>query len=68
MTDIEIKTIKDFAERLKTKCENLEASSTNETYRLGMQDMLDYYVPKIIDNLVKEMTESVEEKNEKKGR
>lgn len=66
MTDIEIKAIKDFAERLKAKCENLEATSPNETYRQGMQDMLDYYVPKIIDKLVKELVESVE--NEKKGR
>ena len=51
------KAIREFAEKFKSTLENLEANSPNKTYQTAMQDMLDYYVPKIIDNLVKEMTE-----------
>ena len=51
------KAIKEFAEKFKSTLENLEANSPNKTYQTAMQDMLDYYVPTIIDDLVKEMTE-----------
>ena len=49
--------IREFAEKFKSTLENLEAKSPNKTYQTAMQDMLAYYVPTIIDNLVKEMTE-----------
>ena len=49
--------IREFAKKFKSTLENLEANSPNKTYQIAMQDMLDYYVPKIIDDLVKEMTE-----------
>ena len=49
--------IREFAKKFKSTLENLEANSPNKTYQTAMQDMLDYYVPKIIDDLVKGMTE-----------
>ena len=49
--------IREFAEKFKSTLKNLEANSPNKAYQKGMQDMLDYYVPKIIDDLLKEMTE-----------
>lgn len=49
--------IKDFAEKLKTKIAGLEVKSPNETYKCGMEDVLYYRMPIIINNLVKEMTE-----------
>ena len=49
--------IREFAEKFKSTLENLEAKSPNKTYQTAMQDMLAYYVPTIIDNLVKEMAE-----------
>ena len=52
-----IKVIKEFAEKLKSYMSNLEANSPNKAYKTAMEDMLSYYVPKIIDDVVKEMTE-----------
>lgn len=49
--------IKEFAEKLKSYMSNLEANSPNKAYKTAMEDMLSYYVPKIIDDVVKEMTE-----------
>lgn len=49
--------IREFAEKFKSTLENLDANSPNKTYQIAMQNMLDYYVPKIIDDIVKEMTE-----------
>ena len=57
-TEIEttkVKAIREFSEKFKDKLKNLEAKSYNKAYQTGMQDMLDYYVPKIIDDLLKEM-------------
>lgn len=48
-------TVKEFAEKLKDSLSKLEANSPNKTYKKAMQDMLDYYFPKIIDDVVKEM-------------
>lgn len=50
------KVIKEFAEKLKSYMSNLEANSPNKAYKTAMEDMLSYYVPKIIDDVVKEMT------------
>lgn len=47
--------IKEFAESLKESLSKLEANSPNKTYKTAMQDMLDYYFPKIIDDVAKEM-------------
>jgi hypothetical protein len=51
------KAIREFAEKLKTKIAGLEVKSPNETYKCGMEDVLYYRMPIIINNLVKEMTE-----------
>lgn len=51
-----IEAIKEFAEKLKSYMSNLEANSPNKAYKTAMEDMLSYYVPKIIDDVVKEMT------------
>lgn len=48
-------TVKEFAESLKESLSKLEANSPNKTYKTAMQDMLDYYFPKIIDDVAKEM-------------
>lgn len=47
--------IREFAEKLKTKLSNLEANSPDSAYKTAMEDMKDYFVPKVIDNLAKEM-------------
>ncbi|MGN0598670.1 MAG: hypothetical protein ACI4JK_02145 [Oscillospiraceae bacterium] len=47
--------VREFAERLKNTMSNMEANSQNNAYKTAMEDMLSYYVPKIIDKLVKEM-------------
>jgi hypothetical protein len=51
------KAIRDFAEELKTKIAGLEVKSPNETYKFGMEDVLYYRMPKIINSLAKEKTE-----------
>lgn len=51
------KVIKEFVEKLKSYMSNLEANSPNKAYKTAMEDMLSYYVPKIIDDVVKEITE-----------
>lgn len=43
-----------FAEKLKTKIADLEAKSPNEAYKCGMEDVLYYHMPKIIDEVLKE--------------
>lgn len=58
--EIDIETVKseavrEFAEKLKESLSKLEANSPNKTYKTAMQDMLDYYFPKIIDDVAKEM-------------
>lgn len=50
--------IKEFAERLKNTMSKLQGNSPNKTYKTVMNDMLFYYVPKIIDDVVEEMTEA----------
>ena len=59
--DAKTKAIREFADKFKSTLKNLEANSPNKTYQTAMQDMLDYYVPTIIDDLVKEMTEATDE-------
>lgn len=54
--DIKTEAIARFAERLKAKIAGLEVKSPNETYKCGMEDVLYHRMPKIIDQLVKEMT------------
>lgn len=49
--------IKEFAERLKNTMSKLEGNSPNKAYKAAMDDMLFYYVPKVIDDVVEEMTE-----------
>ena len=49
--------IKEFAERLKNTMSKLEGNSQNKIYETAMNDMLFYYVPKIIDDVVEEMME-----------
>lgn len=49
--------IKEFAERLKNTMSKLEGNSQNKIYEIAMNDMLFYYVPKIIDDVVEEMME-----------
>ncbi len=55
INDIKSETVKEFAEKLKEYLSKLEANSPNKTYKTAMQDMLDYYFPKIIDDVAKEM-------------
>lgn len=51
--------IKEFAERLKNTISKLEGNSPNKVYETAMNDMLFYYVPKIIDDVVEEMNDGV---------
>jgi hypothetical protein len=55
--EIRNEAIKEFAERLKNTIFKLEGNSLNKVYETAMNDMLFYYMPKIIDDVVEEMTE-----------
>lgn len=52
--------VREFAEKLKTEIAGLEVKSPNTTYKCGMEDVLYYRMPKIIDRLVEGMTEGKE--------
>lgn len=47
--------VREFSEKLKTEIAGLEVKSPNTTYKCGMEDVLYYRMPKIIDRLVEEM-------------
>lgn len=49
------KAVREFAEKLKTEMAGLEVKSPNITYKCGMEDVLYYRMPKIIDRLAEEM-------------
>ena len=55
INDIKSEAMREFTEKLKESLSKLEANSPNKTYKKAMQDMLDYYFPKIIDDVAKEM-------------
>ena len=55
INDIKSEAVREFAEKLKESLSKLEANSPNKTHKTAMQDMLDYYFPKIIDDVAKEM-------------